>query len=251
MRSTRRSPIDHATTLALSGRLRAAARSLDTGRFSSADPRWLRAYLFAATGEFGRAERAARRVLQPTDDRALEARAAATLGSILRQTGRHAEARAIESAALRRAPTRELRAHLLIGLAADAVGLGDLAAVDRALGRAVAARSRAWRVTVRLCWVRCERELLAGRPAVAVRWARSALAVSEKADAQRHIAKSLLFLGAASRAAALGRSGTPARRAWLEARRSLRRARSIASRIGAVPIEHVAGDLLGSIGKHR
>jgi hypothetical protein len=231
--------------------LRASARELDTSRTSTAEARWLRAYLLAATGEFGRAERAARRVLAETNDPAIEARAAATLGSILRQTGRHAQARTIESAVLRRATTRELRAHLLIGLAADAVGLGDLAGVDRALRRAVAERTREWRVTVRLRWVRCERELLAGHPAAAARWARSALTAAEKAGARRHIAKSLLFLGAASRAVLLTDSGVRARRARLEATRSLRRARSIASRIGAGPIERVARELLGSMGKHR
>ena len=251
MHSIRPSSLDRATVLAFSGRLRASVRALDTTRTSTAEARWLRAYLLAATGDFGRAERAARRVLAETDDPATESRAAATLGSILRQTGRHARARTIESAALRRAPTRELRAHLLIGLAADAVGLGDLAAVDRGLERAVAERSRGWRVTVRLRWVRCERELLAGHPAAAARWARSALAAAEKAGAQRHIAKSLLFLGAASQAAAVGDSGARGRRAQLEATRSLRRARSIATKIGAPPIERVARDLLGSMGKHR
>ena len=242
---------DRATVLAFSGRLRAAVRILDTSRYATADAGWLRAYLYAATGEFGRAERAARRVLDGTNDPELRARAAATLGSILRQTGRHGEARTIESAALRRSRSPERRAHLLIGLAADAVGIGDLAAVDRALRRAVAEPVRQWRVTVRLRWVRCERELLAGRPGAAARWARSALTASEKAGAQRHIAKSLLFLGAATRAVALGEAGARARRARSEASRSLRRARSIGSRIGARPIERVARDLLGSMGEHR
>jgi hypothetical protein len=243
--------IDRATVLAFSGRLRASARSLDASRNATTEARWLRAYLLAATGELGRAERAARRVLAETNDPAIEAHAAATLGSILRQTGRHAQARTIESAALRRAATRELRAHLLIGLAADSVGIGDLAGVDRALRRAAAERARGWRVAVRLRWVRCERELLAGHPAAAARWARSALAAAENAGARRHIAKSLLFLGAASRAVSLAEGEGRARRARLEAGRSLRRARSIASRIGARPIERVARELLGSMGKHR
>ena len=251
MRSDRPPSIDRATVLAFSGRLRASARSLDTSRHHTPEARWLRAYLLAATGKFGRAERAVRGALEDANDPEIEARSAVTLGSILRQTGRHAQARTIESAALRRATTRELRAHLLIGLAADAVGLGDLAAVDRGLARVVAERARGWRVNVRLRWVRCERELLAGRPAAAARWARSALAAAEKAGAQRHIAKSLLFLGAATRALALGESGARARRAGLEAGRSLRRARSIASRIGARPVERVARDLLGTMGKRR
>lgn len=143
---------------------------------------------------------------------------------------------------MRAAPTAELRAHLAIGLAADAVGLGDRKAVDRALSRVP--RVRHWRVRVRAEWVRCERELLAGRPAPAARHARRALQIASRAGARRHEAKSLLFLGAALRSGALsgsrGATG-PARR---EAEGSLRRASLLARRIGARPVARVAESLL-------
>ena len=207
--------------------------------------RWIRSYLAAARGHFARAERDARAVLRSAVEPSLRARAAVTLGSILRQTDRHAEARAVESATLRRTSTPALRAHLLVGLAADAVGLGDLRAVDRRLEQAGALRVRDPRLTIRLRWVRCERELLAGRPERAARWARSAVAASRRVGARRHLAKSLLFLGASRLETVRRAEGATSARAAVEARSSLREARATAERLGAGPIARVAGELLG------
>lgn len=204
---------------------------------------WLRAYIAAARGRFSRAERLARRVLTSRPDPETRARAVATLGSVLRQTGRHAEARRIERAALRRAPGGELRAHLMIGLAADAVGLGDLAAVDTTLSR-VGRSDGQWRVRVRRRWVRCERELLAGRPLIAARHAREAAAIAAQHRARRHEAKSHLFLGAALLDAAARKDG--GRDVRRDAARHLRRAQVIATGIGARPIASVARSLLDS-----
>jgi tetratricopeptide (TPR) repeat protein len=203
---------------------------------------WVRAYVLAAAGDFRRAEALARSLLD-VDDAAVAARAAATLGSVLRQTGRHSEARKIEQSAARRALTAELRSHLRIGLVADAVGLGDLPAVDRALERVGPVRG--WRARVRLEWVRCERELLAGRPAIATVHARRAQRLAAGAHARRHEAKSLLFLGVSLRGEANGLEGAAARAAVREAERSLRRARASAERLGAAPIADVASKLLG------
>jgi hypothetical protein len=204
----------------------------------------VRAYLGAAYGSFDSAERLARSVLAPASDPEMRARAAITLGSILRQTGRHAEACKIEKDALRRASDKESVAHLRVGLAADFAGLGDLGAVDRHLGRGWSDRRLGWRVAVRLRWVRCERELLAEQPGRAAAWARRALTISRRADAVRHEAKSLLFLGAASAEVAYRATAAERAKALAETDTSLRRARAIAARIGALPIERAAGDLL-------
>jgi tetratricopeptide (TPR) repeat protein len=153
-----------------------------------------------------------------------------TLGSVLRQTGRHRDALAVERRALRDAPTPAHRAHLLIGLAADAVGLGDLAAADRALR--LVPRAGGWRAAVRLAWVRCERELLAGRPARAARHAARALALARRAGSARHEAKSLLFLGVARREAGLE-----------GAREALEEAERLARLVGARPVAEVAASL--------
>lgn len=246
MRSDPPSLLSDVRTLAFAGRLRAAERALGPAGRDSAEAAWLRAYVLTARGNYGAAETILNGLVA-RDDPSGRSRAAASLGSLLRQTGRHAEARAIESVALRRAPTPDLRAHLLIGLAADAVGLGDLRSVDRSLRRAAAAARGDWRIGVRLRWVRCERELLAGRPAQAAAWARRAGALSVRAGARRHEAKSLLFVGASSLEAAGRASGARAARSLAEAERSLRRARAIAARIGARPIERVAAELLRRI----
>ena len=231
--------LERAETLAFAGRLAAAEAAVgraevrsDPDRFRRA---WLRAYLAAAQGRFTLAERAARSLLGEPLEAAMHARAATTLGSVLRQTGRHAEARVVERAALARRPRGDERTHLLIGLVADAVGLGDLPGVDHALRRVGSRPPDGWRVHVRLAWVRCERELLAGRPVSAARLARRARAIAERAGARRHVAKSSLFLGASLLEAGDGAGGASA----------LRAARTIAHRIGAAPIEQVAVDLLG------
>ena len=235
--------LERATDLAFRGRLAAAARALEKQDPPDPGVRWLRAYIASARGDFAPADRIAREILRaPGVTASTRARTATTLGSILRQTERHAEGRDVERNALRSAKDPEQRAHLLIGLAADAVGLGRLADVDTALRRVPATRD--WRVLVRLRWVRCERELLAGRPGAAARHAREALAIATEERAARHEAKSQLFLGAALREQARGESGDLSR----EAARSLRRAHVIARRIGARPIAAVAADLLRRLG---
>lgn len=241
--------LERATALAFQGRLNAAARELDRTSTNPTGVRemWLRAYIAAARGDFIDAERLARSLLATSRvDPETRARAAATLGSILRQTQRHDDAQRVERTALRHAPRGDPRAHLLIGLAADAVGLGRLDGADDALQR-IGRRRLGWRPAIRLAWVRCERELLAGRPGRAARYARSAAAASARQGARRHEAKSLLFLGAALlEAEARGRAD---RDRTEEAGRALRRARSIAGRIGAGPIVSVATSLLARSGR--
>jgi hypothetical protein len=234
---------DRAADLAFRGRYEAALSVARSGT-SSSDRAWLRAYVDAARGRFPRAETTLRDLLSSADA-GPGARAAATLGSVLRQTDRHAEARAVERAALRRAPTPELRSHLLIGLVADSVGLGDLRGVDAALRRVGPRPAGGWRAAVRLRWVRCERELLAESPMAAATHARRARTISAHAGARRHEAKSLLFLGAALAVAAdVEPSSRIAATRRQEADGALMRARALAGRVGAAPIAAVAGELL-------
>lgn len=227
-----------ALDLALAGRLERALAASRTDR--SAAARWLRASIACARGDFAGAERRARALLRAADP-AVRARAAITLGSVLRQTGRHAAGRRVDERALaaaRAVPGREgdaLRAHALIGLGADAVGLADAPCCARMIARAAAAAPRGdWRVSVRLAWVRTEHALMTSRPRAAVATARRALARSERAGARRHVAKSWLFL-----AAALREAGDPG---WREA---ARHAAALARRIGARPVGAAAKDLLG------
>jgi hypothetical protein len=235
-RTPRRRRGDSAAGLRSSSGSRAArssARLPDAGstvhsELSDEYARWLGAYIACARGALSDAVRACRR-LAGSPDPLIRARAAATAGSALRQSRRYGLARQVESAALRTAPPSE-RVHLLIGLAADAVGEGDEAGCARLLRRAVRALPpRAWRARVRLDWVRCEHALLTGDPEGAARFARASLVRSRRAGARRHEAKSLLFLGVSLRAG--GRGGEDA---------VLRDAARIAAACGAAELASVA-----------
>lgn len=194
----------------------------------------MRAYVAAARGAFADAERRATSLLGASDDTAM--RAALTLGSVYRQTDRHALARPLDERVLAGSSDPEMRAHARISLAADAVGLGDAAACARHLGAAERlVPTGAWRARVRLDWVRCERALMVDDAAAAVAHARGGLSRSRRARARRHEAKSLLFLGVALRVA--GRRG---------ADDALTGARDIARSVGARPIARVATAMLGS-----
>ncbi len=225
--------VERATELAFRGDLDRALNAIARIPRSD-DARWLRAYVASARGRFSEAERTLVSLRTGSEDPVILAKAAVTLGSVLRQTERHGEARAIERDAFTRAPSEEFRAHLSIGLAADAVGLGELAEVDAMLRRVGARPPGGWRAIVRMQWVRCERNLLAGRPAAAAGHARKALDASRRAAARRHAAKSNLFLGVSLLEAGRAADG----------RRALGLALLGANKIGARPIASVAERLL-------
>jgi hypothetical protein len=162
------------------------------------DPRtrWLAGVHLGALGHYGPAADLLLPAGRPADSLAASARA-----SHLRQLSRHAEAEPLDRRALTTAgPDPEARADALIGLVADAVGLGRLTLARRRLTRAGTelAADPSWRTGVRLDWVRAEVALLGDRPATAVAAAGAALARARNADAPRHAAKSLLILGAAT-----------------------------------------------------
>jgi hypothetical protein len=86
------------------------------------------------------------------------------------------------------------RADALLGLAADNLAMGRIAAARRLAARAVAEDGR-WRATVRAGWVGAEIELAAGRPAEAVAPARRAAEAARERGARRHVVKSDIVLG--------------------------------------------------------
>jgi len=222
--------IERAATLAFAGKLREAERIV--GESSEPEARWLRAYLHNCFGRFDEALELAMDLAQGSDDPRVASRALITAASTLRQTGRHLPAHPLDESAFRLAPDDATRAHALVGLAADAAGLGRDSAAPLEQAAALAPPGD-WRVRVRLAWVRCEQALVAGRARKAVTHARDALDRSRDAGARRHEAKSLLFLGFALREAG--------DREWTE---HMVLAKSIAKRIGAAPIAAVAGEAL-------
>ena len=214
------------------------------GRFDAAhgasarDPsdrgRHVLAYIAAARGRFGDALTLCRAITSRGAAPFATHHAFLTAASVLRQMGRHDEARSADVSAHRLAPDAAGRAHASIGLAADAVGRGDADRCASMLAEAGAcAPAGDWRVAVRLGWVLAEHAMLRDRPAHAAEAAGAAAALSRRAGAVRHEAKSLLFLGAAMAAAGDERAA-----------RTLSAAGTIATRIGAAPIAHVARALL-------
>lgn len=207
---------------------------------------WLLGVSLGAAGRYG----SALAVLDPLAEhgpaaaparRLFAALAAATAASIHRQLGRHAAARTLDERALGLAPdSPEAVFDARLGLAADAVGLGEADLARSELARAAeVAQGRAdwWRQRVRLEWVRTEVALLTGNPGEAARCADAAVTLAEESGAPRHVAKGLLFLGVAEvergdRAAALA---------------TLRRAATLAESLGCLPLLWPSRAVLGAL----
>ncbi|MEU4802087.1 hypothetical protein [Actinosynnema sp. NPDC023587] len=179
----------------------------DVRRAAAGPPRerWMAAVALGGQGHYA----AAATLLLPlvrSGDRPVASLAASTLASHRRQLGSHATARRFDAVALAAAPDTSApdrdgvdaagaRADALLGLAADALGLGRLGEARRLHARVVA---ESWRTTVRELWVAAEIELAAGHAERAVAPAERALRLAEEAGATRHVLKSRLVLGAAS-----------------------------------------------------
>ncbi|HEY0484865.1 MAG TPA: tetratricopeptide repeat protein [Mycobacteriales bacterium] len=231
---------------------RAPADALTSLREASADPstpdgaraRWLSGVALGALGRYG----AALELLAPPGGAGIPqpryaSLAASTAASIYRQLGRHTDAERLDNAALPLTDAPDAVFDAQLGLAADAVGLHRGTDARRLLrGAAAVLPEGSWRHRVRLGWVTTEVALLDGDPVAAVAEARRSVADSEAAQAPRHVAKSLLFLGASLVGELQGAGGRAD-----EAAAALRRAATLAEGLGALPLEWVARALLGAL----
>ncbi|MHB8510902.1 MAG: hypothetical protein ACYDCC_01880 [Actinomycetota bacterium] len=226
---------DRVEKLAFAGRLRDAAKAL--GDPADYLGKWWLAYLHNCFGRFDDAVLIGLEIAEESGDALLASRALVTCASALRQLERHAAALPLDEGALRLAPDDVSRAHALIGLAADSVGLRRenecLKHIDEA---AVIIPHGEWRARVRLAWVRCEHALMTTRARRAASHAHDAIDRSIQASARRHHAKSLLFLGFCLKEAADDSWKAP-----------MKQAREVASRMGARPIVQVADTALKAI----
>jgi tetratricopeptide (TPR) repeat protein len=229
-------PLQRAVTLADEG-------GLPT---ESAAARWLLGVCLAAAGRFGSALVALAPLVQvgpddPPERRLLGALGEASLASVHRQLGRHADARTHDELALAAsggAGEAGFDAHL--GLAADAVGLGEIDAARAGLAAAgdlTADRPEWWRQRVRLGWVQAEVALLLNNPEEAITTAATAVDLAEHSGAPRHVAKGLLFQGVAQVEA-----GRPD-----EAAGTLRRAGLLAESLSALPLLWPVRAVLGAL----
>lgn len=207
---------------------------------------WLLGVALAAAGRYGGAVQVLTPLLEPgeaadslPEQRLFASFAASTMASVQRQLGRHGIARELDLRALASAVTPEAVFDANLGLAADAVGLGERDAAAEALAEAAALveeRRDWWRQQVRLDWVRAEVALLDGEPHAAAALAAGAVERAEAARAPRHVAKGLLF-----QAVAEVHAGLP------DAAATLRRAATLAESLGTLPLIWPSRALLGAL----
>lgn len=218
-------------------------------RTEAAGAGWLLGVCLGAAGRYGDALDRLAGLLEPNGDIAPEqeifaALAAATVASLHRQLGKHAVARQYDERGMawttRTNGEGEAAFDCRLGLASDAVGLGDEATARAELGRAAAlaeGHAEWWRQRVRLGWVEAEVELLAGDPERAIAAAHDAVELAERSGAPRHVAKGLLFLGIAQIEA--GRLD--------EAIATLRRGALLAESLGTLPLQWPTRAVLGTL----
>lgn len=208
--------------------------------------RWLRAVAAGGQGRYSSARSDLAALLRQAPAGPLASLAHSTQGSFLRQLGWHRPASHWDGRGLALAGTdSEAAADALIGLAADALGVGRLDTSSRLLRRAddvLAAKTPVHRLAVRRAWVAAELAMAAGEGRDAIRHAERAVELAGDAVARlasaRHRAKSDVVLAAAlCSAGAVGRARVVADAA-LEA----------TSRLGLVPLCWAAACLLIDIG---
>jgi tetratricopeptide (TPR) repeat protein len=208
---------------------------------------WLLGVSLGACGRYGTAMTTLTPVLEAGEAaaggsaRLFGALAGASLGSIRRQLGRHAEAREVDERGLALTDgTGEQAFACLLGLAADAVGLNDAETAQKhadAAAELLPERPNEWwRQRVRHDWVRAEIALLEEDPETAVDAAEAAVERAERSRAPRHVAKSLLFQGVAQ-----------IQNADLDGAAALRRAATLAEGLGALPLVWPSRALLGAL----
>lgn len=206
---------------------------------TDAQDRWLRAVAAGGQGRYAVAL-AELDALTRDPGPAPRSLALSTRASFLRQLGGHRAAAGWDGRALRAADGDVAVADALIGLAADALGVGRFAASQRLLdGAAEAVDSAAdARLPVRLQWVRAELAMVRGDGSTAVEHAERGVAAAVAFPSLRHRAKSDVVLAAA-----------------LCSRGEMDRCRAIADEalaragdLGLVPLRWALASLLADIG---
>ena len=159
---------------------------------------WLRAVAAGGQGRYCSAMADLAGLRQPGGP--LVSLAHSTRASFLRQLGWHDRARGWDGRAMAMAGSdQEAGADALIGLAADALGVGRFAASAAALGRAgeLFTGSVPPRLPVRLAWVSAELAMASGDGSAAVVHAERAIALAAALGSARHAVKSDMVLAAA------------------------------------------------------
>jgi hypothetical protein len=205
---------------------------------------WLRAVASGGQGRYGSAYSDLAVLRRGVGAGRLVSLAHSTQASFLRQLGWHTLARRWDGRALAVAGTdSEVRANALIGLAADALGVGRLAAAATLLTRADPVLVPAQvpdRLAVRRRWVAAELAMAAGEGAIAVRHAEEAVELAQAMDvaSARHRVKSDVVLAAALCSAGVTERAHAVAEAALDA----------TGRFGLIPLRWALACLLIDIG---
>lgn len=226
--------------------LLAAAFGDDPGRWplpvaTTPYERWLRAVAAGGQGHYGiaTAELAALRRDAPAGP--LASLAHSTHASFVRQLGGHLEARRWDGRAVALAASDpEATVDALLGLAADALGIGRFAASEALLARAEAtlnATSRQGRLPLRWQWVAAELAMARGDGTGAIRHAELAVKLAGSQPSSRHRVKTQVVYAAALCSA--GRVG--------DARSAADEALSATGALGLIPLRWAVASLLVDI----
>jgi hypothetical protein len=166
---------------------------------------WLHAVGAGGQGRYGSARSDLATLLRSTPSGRLASLAHSTQASFLRQLGWHSLARGWDGRALALAGADpEAAADALIGLAADALGVGRLATAATLLSRADPIVAEApHRLAVRRAWVAAELAMAGGDGAAAVRNAEVAVELATT-TVDGLLAAALYSAGAVDRARAVG-----------------------------------------------
>lgn len=161
--------------------------------------RWLRAVSAGGQGRYAGALADLEALLRSRPDGPLASLAFSTRASFLRQLGGHRGARYWDGRAWASAGSDvEAGADALIGLAADALGVGRFAVSSRLLQRAAElVGDTPGRLPIRLAWVHAELAIVMGGGVASVRYAETAVDLASRFDSVRHGLKSQVVLAAA------------------------------------------------------
>jgi hypothetical protein len=161
--------------------------------------RWLRAVAAAGQGRYSHARSDLAALLRIAPAGVPASLAHSAHASFLRQLGWHDLARGRDGRALLLASgDAEAAGDALTGLAADALGVGRLAAAATLLGRADSVMAQApHRLAVRRSWVAAELAMAGGDGVTAVRHAEAAVELATATESARHHTKSQVVLAAA------------------------------------------------------
>ncbi|AKS35601.1 hypothetical protein [Mycolicibacterium goodii] len=180
-----------------------AAFGDDPGRWplpsaSTPHQRWLRAVAAGGQGRYNCALTELDHIIR-TQSGSLVSLAHSTRASFLRQLGWHDRARGADGLAwAHRGTDPDAAADALVGLAADALGVGRFAASARLLDRARTEPGEvSARVAVRTAWVSAELAMVTADGATAVSHAERGVAAAAGYTSTRHVIKSDVVLAAA------------------------------------------------------